>query len=378
MSPLLHLGVAVDGAGRHPAAWRHPGATPAALFTAEYYVDLARRAEAGLLDFIAFDDAMALQSDRVDRVRGRLDALSIAARLAPVTRSIGLVPTITTTHTEPFHTAKNIASLDWVSKGRAGWRVAVSETEAEAALFGRKPAAPRDELYAEASDYVDVVRRLCDSWEDDAIIRDKATGRYIDRDKVHYIDFEGRFFSVRGPTITPRSPQAQPLVAVHVDSAPSIALAAAHADLVFVTTPDVGTARHTYSDVLAAVAEAGRVENDVTVLAVVDILLDDTEAAAAADKERLDAQAGESSPTGALEFVGTPNALVELFEEWSGAVDGFLVRPLVLPLGLTQFVGAVVPELRRRGLTRAGYTEPTLRGHFGLARPENRYARSSP
>jgi FMN-dependent oxidoreductase (nitrilotriacetate monooxygenase family) len=375
---VLHLGVAVDGAGRHPAAWRHPGANPAALFTADYYVDLAQQAEAGLLDFIAFDDAMAIQSDRPDHVRGRLDALSIAARVAPLTRHVGLIPTVITTHTEPFHTAKNVATLDWVSKGRAGWRVAVTETETEAALFGRKPAAPLDELFAEASDYVDVVRRLCDSWEDDAIIRDQPTGRYIDREKVHYIDYEGRFFSVRGPSITPRSPQAQPIIAADADSAPSFAFAATHADLVFIRAPDIDAARRTYADVLAAVAVAGRDEGDVTVLAIVDVLLDDTAAAAAAGKGRLDALAGATPASDALEFVGTPSRLVELFGEWSGVVDGFLVRPLVLPLGLTQLVEAVVPELRRQGLTRAGYSEPTLRGHFGLARPQNRYARSNP
>ncbi|MDQ1424912.1 MAG: hypothetical protein QOD72_2410, partial [Acidimicrobiaceae bacterium] len=318
------------------------------------------------------------QSDRVDRVRGRLDSLSIAARVAPVTRHIGLIPTITTTHTEPFHTAKNVASLDWVSHGRAGWRVAVTETAAEAVLFGRKSAAPLDELYAEAADYVDVVRRLCDSWEDDAIIRDQPTGRYIDREKVHYIDYEGRFFSVRGPTITPRSPQAQPLIAVDANSAPSITLAAAEADLVFVAAPDVHAARRVYTEVLAGVAAAGRDENDITVLAVVDVLLADSAAAASNDKAHLDAQAGETPITDALEFVGTPSGLVEVLEEWSGAVDGFLVRPLVLPLGLTQLVDRVVPELRQRGLTRSDYAEPTLRGHFGLARPRNRYARSSP
>jgi alkanesulfonate monooxygenase SsuD/methylene tetrahydromethanopterin reductase-like flavin-dependent oxidoreductase (luciferase family) len=245
-------------------------------------------------------------------------------------------------------------------------------------LFGRKHAAPLDELYAEASDYVDVVRRLSDSWEDDAIIRDQSTGRYIDREKVHYIDYEGRFFSVRGPSITPRSPQAQPVLAADANSAPSIAFAAAHADLVFITTPDIDAARRTYADVLAAVAAAGRDESDVTVLALVDILLADTDAAAADDKSRLDALAGETPTADALEFIGTPSGLAELFADWSGAVDGFVVRPLVLPLGLTQLVEAVVPELRRMGLTRAGYSEPTLRGHFGLARPRNRYARSNP
>jgi len=222
------------------------------------------------------------------------------------------------------------------------------------------------------------VRRLCDSWEDDAIIRDRATGRYIDRDKVHYIDYEGRFFSVRGPSITPRSPQAQPLVAVDAASPPSIALAAAHADIVFVAAPDVDAARRAYVEVLAAVTAAGRDENDVTVMAVVDALLAPTTAVAVADKARLDDLAGETPTTDALEFIGNPGELVELFAEWSGVVDGFLVRPLVLPLGLRQLVDLVVPELQRRGLARPAYTEPTLRSRFGLIRPPNRYARSVP
>jgi alkanesulfonate monooxygenase SsuD/methylene tetrahydromethanopterin reductase-like flavin-dependent oxidoreductase (luciferase family) len=378
VAPFLHLGVAVDGAGRHPAAWRHPGARPDALFTAAYYVELTQRAEADGLDLVAFDDAMAVQSDRVDRVRGRLDALSIAARVAPVSEHVGLLPTVTTTHTEPFHTAKNVATLDWVSRGRAGWRVAVTETEAEAALFGRKHAAPLDELWAEASDYVDVVRRLCDSWEDDAIIRDAPTGRYIDRDKVHYIDFEGRFFSVRGPSITPRSPQAQPLVAIDYSSPAALVTAARHADVVFVAAADIDGARTKAADVRAAVVAAGRPAEQVTVMAVADVLLADTAAAAIAEKQRLDEWAGERYLTDALEFVGRPDDLVELFASWAGAVDGFLVRPLVLPLGLVQFGERVMPELQRLGLARTADTDSTLRERFGLARPDNRYAGSTP
>jgi alkanesulfonate monooxygenase SsuD/methylene tetrahydromethanopterin reductase-like flavin-dependent oxidoreductase (luciferase family) len=195
---------------------------------------------------------------------------------------------------------------------------------------------------------------------------------------VHYIDYEGRFFSVRGPSITPRSPQAQPLVAVDATSAPSVALAAAHADVVFLTTADIDTARHAYADVLEAVSAAGRDEDDVTVMAIVDVLIADTHGAAIAHRDWLDEVAGEPYTSDALDFAGTPNELIELFADWSGAVDGFLVRPLVLPLGLTQLVSDVVPVLQQRGMVRPAYDQPTLRGHFGLSRPSNRYARSSP
>ncbi len=203
----LHLGIALDSAGM-------------ALFEPERLVELAQVAERAGLDFVSLDDGF-------DPAPDRPDALLAMARIAPATTSIGLVATITTTHTEPFHVSKNVATLDFVSLGRAAWRVAVSTSDAAADRFGRKHPQPLDELYAEADDAIEVVTRLWDSWEDGAVIRDQSTGRYLDRDKVHYIDFEGPFFSVRGPSITPRSPQGQPLIFVDVRDEPSRALALA-------------------------------------------------------------------------------------------------------------------------------------------------------
>src|SRR5580692_7847430 len=255
----LHLAVALDGAGWHPAAWREPDAQPQRLFTAGYWTGLAQQAERGLLDFLTVEDGLDLQSDdrlaadsRTDRVRGRLDAVLIAARVAPATRHIGFVPTAITTHTEPFHLSKAIATLDYVSGGRAGIRVQVAARPGPAAHFGRREIPPlrADRLadpearrliadhFDEAADYVEVLRRLWDSWEDDAEIRDAATGRFIDRDKLHYIDFEGRWFSVRGPSITPRPPQGQPVVAALAHETGPYRLAARAADVVFVTPRD--------------------------------------------------------------------------------------------------------------------------------------------
>ncbi|HEV2635600.1 MAG TPA: LLM class flavin-dependent oxidoreductase, partial [Actinocrinis sp.] len=218
----IHLAAALDGAGWHPAAWREPDAAPAAdLFRAPYWVEQARLAQSGLLDFVTIEDGFTLQStrwdgpdERTDQVRGRLDAALIAARVAPVTEHLGLVPTVTTTHTEPFHVSKSLATLDYAGTGRAGWRAQVGARGGEAALFGRRdlpkinrpdPADPAvvaliGQLFAEAADHVEVVRRLWDSWEDDAEIRDAPTGRFVDRDKLHYIDFSGPQFSVRGPS----------------------------------------------------------------------------------------------------------------------------------------------------------------------------------
>jgi alkanesulfonate monooxygenase SsuD/methylene tetrahydromethanopterin reductase-like flavin-dependent oxidoreductase (luciferase family) len=261
MSAPLHLAVALDGAGWHPAAWREPDARPAELFGPQYWVDVVRQAEAGFVDFVTIEDNLGLQSDdpfapdqRTDRVRGRLDATLIAARVAPVTTHIGLVPTAIVTHTEPFHLSKLIATIDYASEGRAGVRVQVASRPDVADHFGRRtfPALTRRDvvgrddpavraliadLFEEAADYVEVLRRLWDSWEDDAEIRDVATGRFIDREKLHYIDFEGRFFSVHGPSITPRPPQGQPIVAALAHSAVPYRLVATSADVGFVTPP---------------------------------------------------------------------------------------------------------------------------------------------
>src|SRR6202022_2990370 len=172
-----------------------------------YWADLAITAERGLLDFLTIDDSLMPQIGRGERIHperlaGRGDAVLVAARLPPVAQPIGLIPGATVTHPEPFHISKAIATLDYASHGRAGWQPRVSVTAHEAALFGRREVNP-DELFGEAAEYVDVVRRLWDSWEDDAVIRDVASGRYVDRDKLHYIDFTGKHFSVKGPSITP-------------------------------------------------------------------------------------------------------------------------------------------------------------------------------
>ena len=219
----LHLAVALDGAGWHPAAWREADAQPQRLFTAGYWTELAQQAESGLLDFLTIEDGLDLQSDdrfeadsRLDRVRGRLDAVLIAARAAPATRHIGFVPTAITTHTEPFHLSKAIATLDYVSGGRAGIRVQVGVRAGTAAHFGRREirrcgGPPRGSGRAAADRRPLQTRRpttwrCCaawDSWEDDAEIRDVTTGRFIDRNKLHYIDSKAAG-SREGPSITPR------------------------------------------------------------------------------------------------------------------------------------------------------------------------------
>lgn len=373
----LHLGVHIDGAGSHPAAWRLSGAQPERLFEAAHSVELARLAERGRLDFVVLDDAFGLQSNRVDHVRGRLDALLTMARIAPMTDSIGLVPTVTTTHTEPFHVSKNVATLDFVSHGRAGWLVDVSATEAEASHFGRRGVASTDDLYAEAGEAIDVVRQLWDSWEDDAVIRDIPSGRYIDRDRLHYTNFEGRFFSVRGPSITPRSPQGQSLVVIEGFDDRALAIGIRLADLIIIEAGDVAAALGIRARIDDGLRLAGRDHAEVTVMAAIDVLLETTSAAAQSVRRHLDALA-PSLPC-ALDFVGDAVALADLIALWIDAdvVDGFVVRPSTLPHTLDRIVDELVPILRSRGMFRTEYEGRTLRDHFHLPRPLNRYATTS-
>jgi alkanesulfonate monooxygenase SsuD/methylene tetrahydromethanopterin reductase-like flavin-dependent oxidoreductase (luciferase family) len=395
-STPIHLAVALDGAGWHPAAWREADARPAELFDAGYWADLVAEAERGLLDFVTVEDSLGLQSDdhfdpdyRTDRVRGRLDAVLIAARIAPRTRGIGLVPTATVIETEPFHVSKSIATLDYVSTGRAGVRVQISARHDVAAHFGRR-ALPRlsagaindpavqqqvNEYFTEAADYVEVLRRLWDSWEDDAEIRDVATGRFIDRDKLHYIDFDGRWFSVKGPSITPRPPQGQPIVAALGHGGVSYQLIASSTDVGFVTPHDATQAADIAVEIGALQRAVGRSEDSVHIFGDLVVFLDDEPKAAHARRRRLDDFAGTEYRSDAEIFVGTPAELADVLQDWHAAgLSGFRLRPATLPHDLIQITEGLVPELRRRGLFRTGYEAATLRGLLGLPRPANRYA----
>ncbi|GHK03976.1 LLM class flavin-dependent oxidoreductase [Streptomyces sp. NPDC003753] len=390
----LHLALALDGTGWHPASWREPVARPRDLFTAGYWADLVTEAEEGLLDFVTIEDGLGPQSshfldpdERTDQVRGRLDAVLIASRVAPLTRHIGLVPTVVATHTEPFHISKAIATLDYVSTGRAGLRVQITARPNEAAHFGRR-TIPRIEaydspdtqevvtdLFDEAADYVEVVRRLWDSWEDDAEIRDVATGRFIDRDKLHYIDFEGKYFHVKGPSITPRPPQGQPVVTALAHQTVPYRLVARQADIGYVTPHDADQARAIVAEIRAEQETAGRAEEPLHVFGDLVVFLDDDPARAVARKQRLDDLAGYEYTSDARVFTGTPAQLADLLEELrSGGLTGFRLRPAVAGHDLQAITRGLVPELQRRDAFRRAYESDTLRGLLGLARPANRYS----
>lgn len=396
----IHLAVALEGAGWHPAAWREPRSRPLELTSPGYWTDVVTTAEHALLDFVTIEDSFAVpgttvvdQELRTDRVRVRLDAHLIAARVAPRTRNIGLIPTITTAHTEPFHVSKSVATLDYTSHGRAGWQVKVSGGPGESTHFGRRltphlteadlaqlhgGALPRHyaELFDDANDHVEVVRRLWDSWEDGAEIRDVENRRFIDRGKLHRIDFEGAHFSVRGPSITPRPPQGQPVVAVLGHQRVPYELAARSGDILFVTPADDVQARLILDDVRTAEAAVGRTGERLRVYADVVVFLDSGTERGADRLRRLDEVSGSEFSSDAVLFTGSADDLAEQLASWQAlGFDGFRLRPGVIVDDLEIIDSALVPTLQKRGSFRTAYTESTLRGTVGLPTSvPNRYA----
>lgn len=367
-SESLLVGLEFEGAGAHPHAWRREDSRAEELFVPSYWVDLVTAADRGGVDLAFFPDSFALQSGGAHAQRGRLEAVATAARLSAVTSRIGLVPTATVTHTEPFHISKAIASVDFSSSGRAGWQVSVSDTDAEASLFGRKGVQSDASLWEEASEAVEVVSRLWDSWEDDAEIRDDATGRFIDRDKLHYIDFEGKNFSVKGPSITPRSPQGQPLVVVDAGRPAARELAVRRGDLIRISAADVDEAKRTARLIHDHAEKLGRT---VRVLLDVEVLLGADRGAADDALAELEEWAGAAYTPRSLFYRGSAAGLTVLLREIGGStgLDGVILRPLALASGVQKIVADVLPELNPRPITG-----PTLRERLGFDLPVNQFA----
>lgn len=423
--PLFTVGVALDGAGWHPAAWREADARPSDLASASYWQELITAADSAGVDYVTIEDSLQLPShgplDRdvpprpnPERAEVRLDALLIASWVAAHTKRIGLIPTVTTTHTEPFHVATALQTLDHISRGRAGWQLRFSAGAAEAAAFGRRsaptidaarvlagdPDAGLDALLSDAADSAEVARRLWDSWEDDAVIRDTATGRFLDRDRLHHIAFEGDHFSVIGPSIVPRSPQGQLPVTLLAHSPAIYELAARSADIVFVTPESdairAGASRgKTAAAIVAEVREAeqrvARAESGSAPLVIVAdlvVAIDAPERSAAASTtaarsaaERLaalDELAGTPLTSDARVVAGSAAEIADLIADWHAAgVQGVRLRPLALPHDLTGITEQLLPALAERGLSAGGTgteaASPELREVFGLPDRPNRY-----
>jgi alkanesulfonate monooxygenase SsuD/methylene tetrahydromethanopterin reductase-like flavin-dependent oxidoreductase (luciferase family) len=371
------IAVALSSADSPPVAERRSDPSRHEGLSARHWVDQVQRAERGFLDLVTIEDSHRLTpaiGDSRAVEPGRLDAVMIACRIAPATRHIGIVPMASTTVTEPFLLSTQIATLDYVSHGRAGWEIDTS-TEDGASGYVTPRVLPATSVLREAVDHIEVVRRLWDSWDDDAEIRDAATHRFIDRDRVHRIDFESPRLSVRGPSITPRPPQGQPIVASLVDSDPTQALAASSSDVAFIAAHDEGGVRHRANALRVAAFANGRDTGQLRLLADVDVVLDADPGAARERRARLDAHGGTPVDRARLAVTGTASDLAQRLLEWAElGLDGFRLRPATVDRDLPAITGELSRELRARGALRSTYRQMTLRGLLGLPRPTGRYA----
>ncbi|MFM9456026.1 LLM class flavin-dependent oxidoreductase [Streptomyces europaeiscabiei] len=330
------------------------------------FVELARLAERGALDFVTLGDPSG---------RPGPDASAVLARVAPETGRVGLVPTVTTTHTEPSRVRAAVATLDRVSRGRAGWWIEVPGTEEETRLFGRRPAAPGDVPWREAGEVADVAARLRNGRTDDAAVRDAGTGRFVDREKMHHVDFEGvegAGFSVREPPIVSRSPQGCPVGVVDATERESRGTAARYADVALLRVAAPAHADAVRTELREAAAGFGRDPDELRVLVSLRVDLGGGEHAA----EPGHGGGGPRQTADGPLYRGGPVDLAELITAWhrAGAADGFHLVPVEPRRDLERLVNGTVALLQHRGLFRTFYPGSTLREHLGLARPADRPA----
>ena len=373
------LVIELDGAGGHPAAWRASRTAPAAVLTPGRLRDLVLAAESAGFHAATFSDAASPEEDggRPEDAAARLNAVQRAAFAGPLTHSIALIPEVDSVYTEPFHISTQLASLDYVSGGRAGWLVAASASSADAAAVGREPVSG-GRLAQEAADSIEVSRRLWDSWEDDAVIRDVPTGRYLDVDKLHYVDFEGSNYSIKGPSIIPRPLQGQlPVLAPAGLLAPE-ELAAGAVDGLLVSAPTAELLAAELAETREAFAAFGAGRTPA-LIAELDVVLDSRGQAAAERLAALDAHTPWTSPRS--RFLGSAGELIELLNGLlsptadgnRAPADGVRLHPAVLDTDLEELSRLVLPELRRRGVLAPAERDGTFRDLLGLARPRSRY-----
>lgn len=384
------LALELDGDGAHPAAWRKARHAPAELLDGTRIRATVLAAESAGFHVATFADgslpsgheAAGHETGGRD-IAGRLNALQRAAFAGPVTSSIVLVPEVDTVYTEPFHVSTQLASLDYVTGGRAGWLVAASGSGADAAAVGRGVVSAEG-LAREAADSIEVSRRLWDSWEDGAVIRDVATGRYLDVGKLHYADFVGENYSVKGPSIIPRPLQGQLPVLVPAGLLATEDLASGAADVLLVSAPTPELLAAEVSDARGAVrfraeassAPGGPATGAPAVIAELDVVLDARGQSAAARLAELDAHTPWQS--GRARFVGTAAELTELLAALLETADGVRLHPAVLDVELEELAQLVLPALRRRGLLAPVRPGASFRDLLGLRRPPSRYAAVQP
>ncbi|KQO04679.1 LLM class flavin-dependent oxidoreductase [Paenibacillus sp. Leaf72] len=435
MTKQLKLGLGLTGVGASHVAWRRPQANIKASVDIDHYIHQAQKAELGKFDLLFVADGLFINEKSLPHFLNRFEPLTILSALATVTKHVGLVATISTSYSEPFTISRQLASLDHISKGRAGWNVVTSPLEGSALNYG-KAHPEHDDRYHIAEEYLKVVKGLWDSWEDDAFIGDKENGVFFDQGKLHTLNHKGEYFSVRGPLNISRSRQGQPVIFQAGTSSIGRKFASAHADCIFTNLVSIENARDYYQDLKKQASELGRDPESLSILPSIQPILGNTQEEADAKfheignllspedtlnylgrffdhydfaqfpldqpfpdigdigsnafkggQERLKREAKENGWTlreVALQvthprhpFIGTPEKVADEIQKWfeTGAADGFIVGESEAG-AFDEFVDLVVPILQQRGLFRTEYDKDTFRGNLGLPIPQNRYSQT--
>jgi N-acetyl-S-(2-succino)cysteine monooxygenase len=440
----IKLGAFLPAPRHHVAAWRHPNAQPDGGLNFPYYRDLVQTAERGKFDAIFLSDGVGIRTHYKDEDElsrwGRVvnfEPLTLLSALSTVTKHIGLIATASTTYNEPYHIARKFASIDYLSNGRAGWNIVTSVTDAEAQNFNLEQQPDRVTRYRRAHEFVQVVTGLWDSWDDDAFIYDKQSGRYFDPQKLHILNHKSEFFAVQGPLNVARPPQGYPVLVQAGSSGDGQDFAAQWAEVIFTAQQTLEQAQTFYNGMKAQVVRYGRSPDRVVIMPGVFPVIGKTQTEAedkyAMLQDLVDPIVGLGLLTGLLGdidisqypldeplpelpetqgstsrqqlvydqarrqgltirqlylsvaggrghrfILGTPQSIADQLEDWfvNYGADGFNIMPPYLPDGLTDFVDLVVPELQRRGLFRTEYEGTTLRENLGLERPLDRDRRS--
>jgi FMN-dependent oxidoreductase (nitrilotriacetate monooxygenase family) len=426
--------------GDHRLSWRHPRAPGLEVFTLEYYRRLAELAESACLDALFIADHVAMwdtfESNVAHYANARLEPVTLLSALSALTTNLGLISTLSTSFSEPYNVARMFASLDHISHGRAAWNVVTSGMPEEALNFGRDASIVHAERYARATEYVEVVKALWDSWEDEALLLDRQSGLFADPAKVHRLQHDGAHFAVRGPLNVPRPPQGHPIIVQAGSSNDGKNLAASHADLHFSMCRSVEEGVAYRRDINERLTRYGRKPDSLKVLPGIQPILAASTSEAKQKRELLESLVPErlgvdlasswcrvdlsglpldgplpelpdeasydgqrsnlvrlkafreqnmtirqvarqlSNSGAAMSVIGNPQEIADFMESWfkAGVCDGFNLMFPVLTQDMSDFVEHVVPELQRRGLAQSSYQGGTLRQKLGLARPQNSFA----
>lgn len=434
MTKKVKFGVMLNGPGGHMNAWRSEDVPDDASINFDFLKSVSKKAEDAAFSFLFVADGLYINDKSIPHFLSRFEPLTLLASLAPITSKIGLVGTVSTSYSEPYTIARQLMSIDHVSGGRAGWNVVTSPLEGSAKNFSKDKHPEHSLRYDIADEHLQVVQGLWDSYEDDAFTRDKESGQYFNKEKMHELNFQGDFFNIAGPLNIERSPQGQPIIFQAGASPKGSRFAARHADAVFTNASTLAHAKETYKDLKQKAIDSGREPGDIKVFPTLQPIVGKDQEEVRSRYEYLknlvtidealaylgryfdhhdfsqydvDAPFPELGDVGknsfrsttdeikkrakennltlrqvAMEettresaFMGTYEEIADQIIEWidNDAADGFVLIPHVFGQIFEDFIDKVIPILVERGYYETDYSGQTLRDELGLKFKENRY-----